>query len=117
MTGDFYQLPPIHDIYSFESKTWTELNLQSIILEKVYRFTDEIYSEMLARIRKGEHLPKDNVELFKRVKVYNELDLDSKQFEILPTFLSCKKVDVDEKNKEELSLFIKSSLFNYSICF
>jgi len=114
MTGDFYQLPPIHDIYSFESKTWTELNLQSIVLEKVYRFTDEIYSEMLARIRKGEHLPEDNVELFKRVKAYNELDLDSKQFEILPTFLSCKKVDVDEKNKEELDKNINETIFYLS---
>ena len=114
MTGDFYQLPPIHDIYSFESKTWIELDLQTIILEKVYRFTDEVYSEMLARIRKAKHLPEDNVKLFKRVKAYNDLDLESKQFEILPTFLSCKKVDVFEKNKEELDKNSNETIFYLS---
>lgn len=64
----------------------------------MYRFTDEVYSTMLARIRKGEHLPEDNVELFKRVKAFQELDLD--EFEIKPTFLSCKRIDVDEKIKK-----------------
>jgi ATP-dependent DNA helicase PIF1 len=100
MTGDFYQLPPIHDNYAFESETWKELELHTILLEKVYRFTDEVYSNMLSRIRKGEHLPEDNVELFKRVKEYKEQNIE--EFEIQPTFLSCKKVDVFEKNKEEL---------------
>jgi ATP-dependent DNA helicase PIF1 len=99
-TGDFFQLPPIQDGYAFECDVWNELDLQTVLLEKVYRFTDEVYSTMLARIRKGEHLPEDNVELFKRVKAFQELDLD--EFEIKPTFLSCKRIDVDEKNKEEL---------------
>lgn len=110
-TGDFYQLPPIHDIYSFESNTWNELQLKTILLEKVYRFTDEIYSEMLTRIRKAKHLPEDNIKLFKRVKAYNELDIKS---EILPTFLSCKKVDVYDKNKEELNKNTNETIFYLS---
>ena len=99
-TGDFYQLPPIQDDYAFESDIWKELNLKTILLEKVYRFTDELYSNMLARIRKGQHTPEDNVELFKRVKAFQELNMDD--FEIQPTFISCKRIDVYEKNKEEL---------------
>lgn len=99
-TGDFYQLPPIQDDYAFESDVWKELNLKTILLEKVYRFTDELYSNMLARIRKGQHTPEDNVELFKRVKAFQELNMDD--FEIQPTFISCKRIDVYEKNKEEL---------------
>ena len=99
-TGDFYQLPPIQDDYAFESDIWKELNLKTILLEKVYRFTDELYSNMLARIRKGQHTPEDNVELFKRVKAFKELNMDD--FEIQPTFISCKRIDVYEKNKEEL---------------
>lgn len=99
-TGDFYQLPPIQDDYAFESDIWKELNLKTILLEKVYRFTDELYSNILARIRKGQHTPEDNVELFKRVKAFQELNMDD--FEIQPTFISCKRIDVYEKNKEEL---------------
>ena len=93
-------MPPIQDDYAFESDIWKELNLKTILLEKVYRFTDELYSNMLARIRKGQHTPEDNVELFKRVKAFQELNMDD--FEIQPTFISCKRIDVYEKNKEEL---------------
>jgi len=100
VTGDFYQLPPINDQYAFESDTWKELNLQTILLEKVYRFTDELYSNILARVRKAQHVPEDNVILFKRLSAYHELKYDL--LDIQPTFLSSKRLDVDEKNKEEL---------------
>lgn len=99
VTGDFYQLPPIDDTYCFESVTWSEMNFHPIVLEKVYRFTDELYIGILSRVRKGTHTPEDIVELFKRVKAYNELDDD---LPIQPTFLTSKRIDVDEKNNEEL---------------
>ena len=99
LTGDFFQLPPIDDGYAFESDTWKELELETVLLEKVYRFTDELYSDILSRIRIGKHIPNDNIELFKRVKAYQELSFDT---DILPTFLSSKRMDVNQKNKEEL---------------
>jgi ATP-dependent DNA helicase PIF1 len=55
---------------------------------------------MLARIRTAKHTPEDNVELYKRVKAFNDLDIDS--MEIKPTFLTSKRIDVDEENREEL---------------
>ena len=101
VTGDFYQLPPIDDMYCFESKSWAELGLHPIVLEKVYRYTDEAYAGILSRVRKAAHTPDDIVELFKRVKAYNELHTDA--LEIQPTFLTSKRIDVDEKNNDELA--------------
>jgi len=100
ITGDFYQLPPIDEAYAFESKVWSKMNLFPIHLTRVYRFTDETYASMMGRIREGKHTPEDNVELFKRVRAYNELDIDS--MEIRPTFLTSRRVNVDEQNADEL---------------
>jgi ATP-dependent DNA helicase PIF1 len=100
VTGDFYQLSPINDTYVFETETWREMDFHNIHLETVYRFTDDLYRDMLTRIRTGKHTPEDNVELYKRVKAFNELDTDS--MEIKPTFLTSKRIDVDEENREEL---------------
>jgi ATP-dependent DNA helicase PIF1 len=100
VTGDFYQLSPINDTYVFETETWREMDFHNIKLETVYRFTDDLYRDMLARIRTAKHTPEDNVQLYKRVKAFNELDIDS--MEIKPTFLTSKRIDVDEENREEL---------------
>jgi ATP-dependent DNA helicase PIF1 len=100
VTGDFYQLSPINDTYVFETETWREMDFHNIKLETVYRFTDDLYRDMLARIRTAKHTPEDNVELYKRVKAFNDLDIDS--MEIKPTFLTSKRIDVDEENREEL---------------
>ena len=102
ITGDFLQIPPINDRYAFESEAWEELNLHPIHLDKVYRYTDELYANILSRVRLGKHTPVDYVELFKRLSAYNnmkEFDL----FDIQPTFLSSKRNDVSDKNKEELA--------------
>ena len=115
VTGDFYQLPPINDDYAFESESWLEAEFNTILLEKVYRFHDEKYASLLSRARKAEHLPEDNVELFKRVKAYQDLmkleteleEDESKknviELEIKPVYLMSKREDVDAINKEELN--------------
>ena len=102
ITGDFLQIPPINDKYAFESKTWKELNLHPIHLDKVYRYTDEKYSGILSRIRLAKHTSEDNVELFKRLKAYNNIE-EYDIFDIQPTFLSSKINEVFEKNRDELS--------------
>ena len=100
LTGDFMQLAPINDDYVFESNAWTELNLKTIKLEKVYRQDDEVYKGILSRVRLAQQTDKDNIELFKRVKAYKEISFDD--LEIKPTFLTSKRVDVDQMNKDEL---------------
>ena len=100
VTGDFYQLPPIDEAYAFESKVWKEMNFYPIHLTKVYRFTDEVYAGMMGRIREAQHTPEDNVELFKRVRAYHDLDIEN--MEIQPTFLTSRRMNVDEINTDEL---------------
>jgi ATP-dependent DNA helicase PIF1 len=104
-TGDMLQLPPINDNYCFLSNAWKELDLKVIHLTKLYRFTDAKYSEMLLRIRLGEHTFEDNKELFKRFFAYKEVVDDENFFnnlKIKPTYLYSKRIDVEDKNLEEL---------------
>ena len=109
VTGDFYQLPAINDDYAFESESWLEAEFTTICLEKVYRFNDEKYAQLLSRARKAEHLPEDNVELFKRVKAFQELDIDA--LEIKPVYLMSKREDVDVINKQELDKIKNESVY------
>jgi ATP-dependent DNA helicase PIF1 len=114
-TGDMLQLPPINDNYCFKSETWKELNLEIIYLTKLYRFVDEKYSDILIRIRTSEHTYEDNKELFKRFFAYKDTvdneDIFDKM-EIKPTYLYSKRVDVSDKNLEELDK-LKTELFKY----
>jgi ATP-dependent DNA helicase PIF1 len=100
MTGDFLQIPPVNGEFCFNSETWKNLKLHTMYLTQLYRFTDQKYSEMLGRIREAKHTAEDNVELFKRFFAYKNTDLDC--LKIQPTYLYSKKVDVSEKNNEEL---------------
>lgn len=105
LTGDFLQLPPINDSFCFLSDVWGSLNLKIIHLKTLYRFTDQKYSEMLTRIRKAKNTFEDNRELFKRFFAHNSLMDDYDKYEALkikPTFLYSKRIDVMEKNLEEL---------------
>lgn len=59
--GDFYQLPPVERSkqiteFCFESDEWKEVfNLNNhIILSKIFRQDDEVYKDILMKIRKGE---------------------------------------------------------------
>ena len=107
-TGDFLQLPPIDDDFCFESSIWSDLNLKTIHLKKMYRVNDPVYSNLLDRVRLGKHTPADNQLLFQRYFAYKEMsekeeiEKNEKECRILPTFLYSKRIDVNEKNMEEL---------------
>lgn len=104
-TGDFLQLPPINDEFCFNSPVWNSLKLQTIYLKKMYRVKDPVYTQLLERVRVAKHTTEDNKTLYKRVFAYNDLDIDYNQKDkIQPTFLYGKKVNVEEKNMEELEL-------------
>lgn len=106
-TGDFLQLPPVSDEFCFKSAVWAQLDLKTIYLTKMYRVSDPVYTKMLERIRMGKHNAEDNQILYKRFFAYKEYkEKEEKEKEnltsIQPTFLYSKKVNVHEKNMEEL---------------
>ena len=107
LTGDFLQLPPINDDFCFTSNIWEELNLKTIYLTKMYRVNDPLYASILERARIGKTTREDNNELCKRLFAYkkyiNEDQKDSENIlNIQPTFLYSKKINVEDKNMEEL---------------
>lgn len=92
--GDFYQLKPIEDDWSFLTDTWEQSRFQPVILSEIMRTTDEDFIYVLNEIREGaisdyteeylnERLVKDHkgitaVRLFARNKMvddYNEQEL------------------------------------------
>jgi ATP-dependent DNA helicase PIF1 len=99
-SGDFLQLPPVNDDFCFKSKIWKQCKFEPFILNKPYRFTDSIYSDMLLRIRKGLHTQNDIDILNSRKNIY---DVNNSTDEIKPTILYSKKIDVDSMNDSELS--------------
>lgn len=104
-TGDFLQLPPVSDEFCFKSDVWDQLDLKTIYLTKMYRVSDPVYTKMLERIRMGKHNAEDNQILYKRFfayKEYKEKEKKENLTSIQPTFLYSKKVNVHEKNMEEL---------------
>jgi len=109
-TGDFLQLPPINDDFCFTSNIWKELDLKTIYLTKMYRINDPLYASILERARLGKTTKEDNQELCKRLFAYKkyikENEDDEKEVKniltIQPTFLYSKKVNVEDKNMEEL---------------
>ena len=105
------QLPPVNDEYCFKSSVWKDLNFNVINLTKLYRFNDDLYSSLLSRVRLGKNTKEDNQELFKRYFAYKkykeeedkeEEDDQKIDLKIKPTFLYSKKVNVNDKNLEEL---------------
>lgn len=106
--GDFLQLPPINDIWVFETQNWNELDLFPIILSEPKRFDDLTYFEMLSNFRYGTVTDKDYTFLetcfdkfikWKKEKKNSKGNVDV----IQPTFLFSKKVDVDHYNKRKLN--------------
>ena len=116
-TGDFMQLPPVNDQYCFYSSVWKDLDFKVIQLTKLYRFNDDLYSSILSRVRLGKNTKEDNTELYKRYFAYkkykDELENEEKEpgifqdkinLKVKPTFLYSRKINVNDKNMEELEL-------------
>lgn len=98
-TGDFLQLPPVNDVYAFQSIVWKELNLVVLELTVPKRFDDPEYAEMLLRIRRQEHTEYDFEKLEERYEAYKKLDKTNiDNF----TVLMSKKKDVHDYNIKKL---------------
>lgn len=98
-TGDFLQLPPVNDVYAFQSVIWNELNLVTLELTSPKRFDNPEYASMLMRIRRAEHNKEDIDCLRQRFQAYN--NLDKKSIENY-TILISKKNIVHDYNKRKL---------------
>ena len=99
--GDLLQLPPIKDDYCFESGTWPYLNINYIVLEKAYRFTDQSWIETLKRVRIGK-LNKDDVKLFNNCLTTNKKLIENGKIIIKPTYISPLKKEADDMNRQEM---------------
>lgn len=98
-TGDFLQLPPVNDVYAFQSIVWNELNLVTLDLTIPKRFDDPHYAEILLRVRRGEHTNDDILELKDRYEAYKKLDKNTLDDY---TFLMSKKKEVNDFNIKKL---------------
>jgi ATP-dependent DNA helicase PIF1 len=99
--GDFYQLPPIETrsdgaVFVFESDVWSQLNIQTITLSKVYRQMDTEFVEILHKIRVGK------VDVDVIGKLIERVDANISNGEIVPTSLFATNQDADEVNIAEL---------------
>ena len=93
--GDFFQLPPVKGDFCFNSKTWEELGMKSIILKKVFRQSDEVFVNLLNNIRHANLTTEDISLLSDRIKCKcNDI--------IQPTRLVSHNEQADRINKTEL---------------
>ena len=134
--GDFYQLPPVckdHDMdkgkFCFESDIWKQAFHKIIVLTKIYRQKDKIFSKILNSVRKGVISYEDFDILSKRInkkcdkdipiiapiKVFvnrvNKDRLDSLQGDILSyEFSYVQTEDYDCNTDPEIEKYAKNSL-------
>lgn len=108
--GDFYQLPPIGDEndvdslkFCFESELWNEVfpKKNQIILETIFRQTDDKYAKILNRLRVGKITKSGINELEKCVKKKLSNDIN-------PTIILPKRKDVDQINFREFNKLEKN---------
>lgn len=68
LVGDFFQLPPVSKgtDFCFTSKAWDELNLTTILLNKVYRQSDKNFIKALNNIREDKASADDLRVLYER---------------------------------------------------
>jgi len=112
LCGDMLQLPPINDTYIFESETFNSLKLKIFNLTKQRRYDNKDFYKMLLRIRLMK-TTKEDIETLKEChNKYTKLDHLVSNFDIKPTILFSKKLDVDEYNYKELSK-LSSKIYTY----
>jgi intein/homing endonuclease len=107
LSGDFLQLAPINEEWSFKSLVWNQLNLVPFIFDQPKRYDDIDYFHLLIRIREGKQTSEDLRKLNARTRSYDKLlkaIRESKSSNIIkPTILYSKKIDVESYNDRELN--------------
>lgn len=101
LSGDFYQLPPIHSgseelEYCFESQTWKETISSSILLKKIFRQNEPQFTKILGQIRKGR-ISKKTYEILSKC-----VHKDRSFTDISPTIILPRKRQAELINKRKL---------------
>lgn len=100
LVGDFFQLPPVNtreQTFIFELDLFYEVLDHVIYLEEVHRQKEDVFIELLKRMRMGDLTEQDKTLLKSRVGA--ELENDG----IKPTILFARNEDVDKINISELN--------------
>jgi ATP-dependent DNA helicase PIF1 len=108
--GDFYQLPPVGNKseietmrFCFESALWNEtFERENIIqLKKIFRQTDEMYTNMLNQIREGRIKKSTNEVLAALVNKSREGETLIQPTKLFPTKNKIDGINFNEMNKLE----------------
>jgi ATP-dependent DNA helicase PIF1 len=108
--GDFLQLPPISKSdnkaeFCFKNQLWQELNLETFILEKIFRQNDQKFIKILNNLRFGKIDEEDKLLLKSRI---NAIDDDV----IKPTLLTTHNYKVERINQLELKKIPKEEIIH-----
>jgi len=104
--GDFFQLPPVvkqnskkdifgEKLYAFESLAWERFDLMVIELTEMKRTTDEEFTHILSKVRKGEC---DEEVIAYMTKLWNNENIDKD-----PTYLYGRNLEVEQTNRAKLN--------------
>ena len=110
--GDFLQLPPVsrnneNFDFCFNSSTWKELDLQVMILDKIFRQDDINLVKILQDLRFGKITPVSRSALESRVKAIDDSDL------IRPTILTTHNAKVDKINHDFLKKIAQEEIVHH----
>lgn len=99
--GDFLQLPPINrdnnsSSFCFDSKIWEELDFHNIILDKIFRQSDEKFIKLLNNLRYGI-VDKEDKEILE-----SRINLKDDNSAIRPTILTTHNAKVEFVNNKYL---------------
>lgn len=120
-SGDFYQLPPIGDMndpdsgmFCFESEHWDETFDYQIMLDKVFRQSDETFIDILKQVREGKLYRNAHDTLTSLVN--RKLDSSLIDSGIKPVVLLPTKASVDRINYSEMNnIKGDENVFKYSV--
>jgi ATP-dependent DNA helicase PIF1 len=115
VSGDFLQLPPVQDSFSFKSPVWEDLDFRVFRMTTPKRYPDIEHFEMLMRIRTSTHTKEDIKRMYARCDSYIDYIRrgGDKSEKIKPTRIFSLKKDVAQHNLDELAkLDGKTVVFN-----
>ena len=112
--GDFLQLPPVNKNnsqvtqFAFEANVWQEAEIKTHLLTKVFRQENQIFSDMLNRIRIGEPTQKDILTLSMK---NNQIPY---QDAISPIEVFAKNAQADLCNSKHFLKLPDTKIFSYT---
>jgi ATP-dependent DNA helicase PIF1 len=114
-SGDFFQLPPVNEIFfCFESDNFLLTFDEIIILDKIYRQTDKKFSNILLNLRKGL-ISNKTIKLLNEKIIDNnfkELNNESNIVRLVPTKAMANEINDKFMNKIKSKVYIYKRTYN-----